>query len=145
MQAGWVCYRQEGAAMTDSLQQLLDDWIVKYVASGCFTDVDIHERAAFEIKDFYGIDVSLNLIRKRLWNLSLRHIIYREKNSSQRYFLHPISKQQTLKKILHGQPDALTCPLCDNYCWGSKKCKLGFDTGRINCETNTHWDFSGEE
>jgi hypothetical protein len=57
--------------MTDSLQQLLDDRLVKYVASGCFTDVDLHERVVIEIKDFYGIDVSPHLIQERLWNLSL--------------------------------------------------------------------------
>lgn len=48
--------------------------------------------------------------------------------------------------ILEGEtPEVLICELCDHFCYGSKKCKLGKDPDCIDCETNTHWDFSGEE
>lgn len=134
------------AGMTrDEFFLYLDVRAVKHICAGAFTDIQIWERITLDTKFFYGINVSLHLIRKRLWNLSLRHVIFREKNGGQRYFLHDKWKAQILQAILHEQPDALTCGLCDHFCYGSKACKLGYDPSRINCEENTHWDFLGEE
>ena len=79
---------------------VLDELIVIVIAVNALNDIGVWERVSQLLQEQYDTKVSLHVVRKRLWNLSLRHIIRREKNTSQTYYLHPKWKQRILEALL---------------------------------------------
>lgn len=80
----------------DELISELKGILVKRCLRGFVSDVELTELASIDTQQSHGVNVSLHVVRKQLWNLTLRHILVRSGDS---YAVSPAWRDAVLQAL----------------------------------------------